>query len=291
MASIASNRLRSQRPVVIYIRRLLGSWQGRVSILLLAVVVVSAITAPIVTEYNPNAIDISIILSPPTADHLFGTDQLGRDLFARVLYGARVSLLIVFGSLILAFLVGCTLGLASGWAGGVLDAVLMRTTDALLAFPMLILALSVIAVLGPDLQNAILAIGITKMPGFARVVRAEVLTLRDQDFVRAAEVAGRSTRSILWRHIWPNASGSVLVYGSLAGSQVLITESALSFLGLGVQPPTPSWGGMVAEGMLYWTQWWMSFFPGLAIFITVLGFNLLGDAIRDALDSRLPGRK
>ena len=198
-----------------------------------------------------------------------------------------MSLQVVALSVGLAMAVGSAIGLVSGWFGGWVDAAIMRTMDALLAFPLLVLALTIVAILGPDLLHAMLAIAVTKVPGFARLVRSEVLGLRQVDFVKAARAGGAGDLRILARHIWPNVSGNVIVYGSLAASQALITESALSFLGLGAQPPEPSWGYMVATGMEYVSSWWMSVFPGLAIFLTVLAFNFLGDAARDALDSRL----
>jgi peptide/nickel transport system permease protein len=252
----------------------------------LAVIVTLGLLAPLIQPYSPLDIDPDNFMGAPSAAHWFGTDEIGRDILSRVLSGATVSLQVVTLSIGLALVAGSMLGLVSGWLGGVWDAAIMRVMDAFLAFPLLVLALAIVAVLGPDLMNAMLAIAITKTPGFARLVRSEVLSLREVEYVKAARAAGAGPFRILARHVWPNVSGNVIVYGS----QALITESALSFLGLGVQPPTPSWGYMVATGIQFYQAWWMSFFPGLAIFLTVLAFNFLGDAVRDALDARLGAR-
>lgn len=275
------------RPWAIFLRRVATSWQGIFGLSVLAVTLLVAIFAPWLAPHSPIDPDMELILAPPSAAHWFGTDEIGRDVASRVIYGARVSLQIVVAAVGLALLAGSSIGLLSGWLGGRWDTAIMRCMDALLAFPFLVLALAIIAVLGPDLTNAMLAIAITKTPGFARLVRSEVLTLKNVDYVRALVAVGASDTRILARHVWPNVAGNVIVYGSLAASQALVTESALSFLGLGAQPPTPSWGSMIATGMDYAASWWCSFFPGLAIFLVVLAFNLLGDACRDALDARL----
>lgn len=278
---------RSASPGRVFVRRVLRSWQGAAAVAILALVLGMALLAPWLAPYSPIDVDFDALTEAPSARHLFGTDEVGRDVLSRIMHGATVSLQVVGLAVGLALVAGSAIGLVSGWIGGWVDALIMRLMDALLAFPLLVLALTIVAILGPDLMNAMLAIAITKTPGFARLVRAEVLTLRGLDFVKAARVAGAGDLRILARHIWPNVSGNVLVYGSLSASQALITESALSFLGLGAQPPAPSWGFMVATGLEYPAAWWMSVFPGLAIFLTVLAFNFLGDAARDALDSRL----
>lgn len=294
IGSMPPSPLQGQRaprsPGAIILRRILTSWQGQFGVVVLAIIVTLGLLAPWVAPYSPTDIDPDAFSMPPSAAHWFGTDEIGRDVLSRVLHGATVSLQVVVFAIGLALIVGSALGLVSGWLGGRWDALIMRVMDAFLAFPLLVLALSIVAVLGPDLMNAMLAIAITKMPGFARLVRAEVLSLREVDYVVAARAAGASPWRILSRHIWPNVSGNVIVYGSLSASQALITESALSFLGLGVQPPTPSWGYMVATGIQFYQSWWMSFFPGLAIFLTVLALNFLGDAVRDAFDARLGDR-
>jgi peptide/nickel transport system permease protein len=275
------------RPWAVFLRRVATSWQGIFGLTVLGITALVAILAPWIAPYSPIDPNMELILAPPSAAHWFGTDEIGRDVASRVIFGARVSLEIVIAAVGLALLAGSAIGLVSGWVGGKWDAAIMRCMDALLAFPFLVLALAIIAILGPDLTNAMLAIAITKTPGFARLVRSEVLALKTVDYVRALVAVGASDARILARHIWPNVAGNVVVYGSLAASQALVTESALAFLGLGAQPPTPSWGSMIATGMDYAASWWCSFFPGLAIFLVVLAFNLLGDACRDALDTRL----
>lgn len=275
------------RPWAIFLRRVATSWQGAFGLTVLALTVLVALFAPWIAPHSPIDPNMELLLAPPSAAHWFGTDEIGRDVASRVIYGARVSLEIVVAAVGLALIAGSAIGLVSGWLGGKWDSIIMRCMDALLAFPFLVLALAIIAILGPDLTNAMLAIAITKTPGFARLVRSEVLALKNVDYVRALVAVGASDTRILARHVWPNVAGNVIVYGSLAASQALVTESALSFLGLGAQPPTPSWGSMIATGMDYAASWWCSFFPGLAIFLVVLAFNLLGDACRDALDARL----
>jgi peptide/nickel transport system permease protein len=260
---------------------------GRLGGLLVLLLVLAAICAPWLAPYDPAGINYESILVPPDAGHWFGTDEIGRDILSRVLYGARVSLQVVGVAIGGAMVIGSAIGLVSGFLGGAADALIMRIMDGLLAFPMLVLALAIVAVLGPDLINATIAIAIVNIPGFARLVRGEVLVVRELEYVLAARAIGASPLRLMALHVWPNVSGNVIVYASLKASSALITESALSFLGLGVQPPTPSWGQMVATGMDYFQAWWMSFFPGLAIFLTVLALNFLGDGLRDVLDPRL----
>jgi len=274
-------------PMRVFLRRVVRSWQGACGLVILTLVLTAALSAPWSAPWSPIEVDVERITEGPSWLHLFGTDEIGRDVLSRVMYGAGVSLQVVVLAVAMALLVGSIIGMVAGWCGGWVEMLIMRIMDALMAFPLLVLALTIVAILGPDLMNVTFAIATTKVPGFARLVRAEVLTLRQVDFIKAARSAGASDLRILARHIWPNVSGNVIVYASLSASQALITESALSFLGLGAQPPDPSWGYMVATGMEYPSSWWMSVFPGLAIFLTVLAFNFLGDAARDALDSRL----
>jgi peptide/nickel transport system permease protein len=266
-----------------------GLWRhrlGRVGILIVLALVVAALCAGSFAPHDPSEIHYDHILAPPDSLFWLGTDELGRDIFSRIVFGARVSLQVVAAAVALSLVLGSVIGLLSGYARGWIDDLSMRIMDGLMAFPALVLALAIVAVLGPDLLNAMIAIAIVNTPGFARLVRGETLAVRELDYVQAARAMGASPLRIVARHVWPSVSGNVLVYASLKASAALITESALSFLGLGVQPPTPSWGYMLATGMQYTQAWWMSVFPGLAIFLTVLGLNLIGDAARDIIDPR-----
>jgi peptide/nickel transport system permease protein len=240
---------------------------------------------------NPDRIDVANILRPPSAAHPLGTDDLGRDVQARVVYGARVSLKVGFVAVGIATAIGLFIGLLSGFYGRRVDAVLMRFVDIMLCFPTFFLILAVIAFLSPSIVNIMVVIGLTGWMGVARLVRAETLSLKERDFVAAARAQGAGTARIMFRHILPNALAPILVAATLGVAGAILTESALSFLGIGVQPPTPSWGNILTTGKNYIAfAWWLSLFPGLAILVTVLGYNLLGEGIRDAVDPRLKGR-
>lgn len=256
----------------------------------MVVVVLFAISflAPYITPWDPDAIDAYRVLLPPSAEHWFGTDELGRDVFTRVIYGARISLKVGFVSVGIAVVIGTVLGLVSGFYGGLVDTVTMRFVDIMLCFPTFFLILAVIAFLEPSIWYIMAIIGLTGWMGVARLVRAEVLSLRERDFVLAARALGASDVRILFRHILPNAVSPVLVSATLGVAGAILTESALSFLGIGVQPPTPSWGNILTSGKDYIEfAWWLSLFPGGAILVTVLAYNLLGEGIRDALDPRV----
>ena len=261
---------------------------GVIGFVVLCLVILMGIFAPLVAPYDPTGVDVKHVREAPSAEHWFGTDELGRDILSRVIFGTRVTLMVMVISVSLALVVGTVLGLVAGYAGGKVEAVLMMILDALLSFPMLILALSIIAILGTGIQNAMMAIAIVNVPNFARIVRGQVLSIKQNEYVDAARSLGCSGFHLLFKEILPNTLDAIIIYASLRSSQAIITESSLSFLGLGVQPPTPSWGWMVAVGMKFWNvAWWMSFFPGLAIFITVLSVNLMGDALRDAFDTQM----
>ncbi|MDE1993617.1 MAG: ABC transporter permease [Rhizobiaceae bacterium] len=263
---------------------------GRIGLVLFLALLICALAAAFIAPYDPAVQDYDFLLSPPSPQHWFGTDDLGRDILSRVIYGAQTSFEVMLSSIAAALILGVPIGLATGYFGGWFDDVVMRIMDALLAFPTLILALAIVAALGPGLVNAIIALAIVNVPAFARLVRGQVLSLRDLEFVQAARAVGMTDLRVLCRHIWPSVRGSVVIYASLRASTALITESALSFLGLGVQPPTPSWGSMLAVSMQYFDAWWMGVFPGVAVFATVLSLNFLGDALRDSLDSNLSQR-
>lgn len=237
---------------------------------------------------DPAAIDVSQSLQPPSLAHPLGTDDLGRGVLLRLLYGARISLLVGFVAVGISCLIGIVLGALAGYYGGWTDTLIMRFVDIMLCFPTFFLILAVIAFLNPSIWNIMIVIGMTSWMGVARLIRAEFLSLRERDFVQAARALGASDLRLIFRHILPNALSPVLVSATLGVAGAILTESALSFLGIGVQPPTPSWGNMLITGkQTLGSAWWLSVFPGLAILITVLGYNLLGEGIRDALDPRL----
>jgi peptide/nickel transport system permease protein len=257
-----------------------------IGLVFLVVVILAGIFAPFVAPHDPEEIFWDAVKQAPGGPYLLGTDEIGRDILSRLIFGVRVSFSIVFGSVAIALVLGATIGLISGFIGGWVDSVIMRIIDGMLAFPTLILALGIIAVLGPNFFNAMLAIAITNVPDFARLVRGQVLVVREQDFIAAARSMGASNVRIMWKHLWPSVVGNVIVYASLRTSGALLAESSLAFLGLGVAPPTPTWGQMLATSLSYMGYWWMGVFPGLAIFLAVLAFNFVGDGVRDALDAR-----
>jgi peptide/nickel transport system permease protein len=270
------------------LRRLGRSKGALVGSLILGTLILAAFAAPLLTPYEPLAISPLDRLQPPNARHWLGTDVLGRDLFTRILFGARVSLQTGLISVTIAILIGVPLGLFSGFYGGLTDRSLMRIVDLMLTFPGILLALVVVAILGPDLFNAMLAVGISASPVFARVVRATVLSSREQAYVEAARAVGCSNARIMVRHILPNTVAPIIVLGTLGVAGAIIAAAALSYLGLGARPPHPEWGALLSEGRNYLrAAWWMTTFPGLAIMTAVLSINLLGDGLRDAFDPRL----
>lgn len=271
----------------------LRRWLGRYGMLavggtIVLVMSVAALGAPWLAPADPTALNVDAILQAPSLAHPLGTDALGRDVLSRLLWGGRVSLWVGFVAVGLSVSIGLALGLAAGYFGGLVDETIMRGVDVMLCFPSFFLILAVIAFLEPSLTNIMIVIGLTSWMGVARLVRAETLTLRGRDFVLAARVAGAGPVRILLLHILPNALAPVLVSATLGVAGAILVESSLSFLGLGVQPPMPSWGNVLMEGKDVLTVApWLSFFPGLAILVTVLGYNLLGEALRDLFDPRL----
>ena len=252
------------------------------------VLFIASLLAPLISPYDPSAINAYAVLSPPSLDHWFGTDELGRDVLSRVLYGARVSLKVGFVAVGIAVSIGTVVGLVSGYFSGLVDTTLMRVVDVMLCFPAFFLILAIITFLEPSIWYIMMVIGLTGWMGVARLVRAETLSIREMDYILAARCIGCSNSRIIFRHILPNAVSPVLVAATLGIAGAILTESALSFLGIGVQPPTPSWGNILTSGKDYIEfAWWLSLFPGLAILITVLSYNLLGEGIRDALDPRV----
>ncbi len=258
---------------------------GAVVVFILFVV---AAFAPVIAPYDPSEINTKIILLAPSIDHLCGTDDLGRDVFSRMVFGSRISLTVGFVAVGIATLIGVFIGAVSGYFGGWVDSALMRFVDLMLTIPSFFLILAVIAFMEPSIYNIMIVIGVTGWMSVARLVRAEFLALKERDFVTSAKALGATNSVIIIRHILPNAMSPVLVSATLGVAGAILTESSLSFLGIGVQPPTPSWGNILTLGkdnIEY--AWWLSVYPGMAILVTVLGYNLLGEGVRDALDPRI----
>jgi peptide/nickel transport system permease protein len=274
-----------------FFRRLVSNKLALMGGIVVVVLFVVSILAPVLSPYDPDAIHVNEILMPPSRQHPLGTDELGRDVLSRMIWGSRISLKVGFVAVGIAIFIGVIVGAAAGYYGGWVDAVLMRFVDMMLCFPAFFLILAVIAILEPSIYNIMAVIGLTSWMGVARLVRAEFLRIREMDFVKAARSIGASDIRIIFRHILPNAMSPVLVAATLGVAGAILTESALSFLGIGVQPPTPSWGNMLTAGKDNMEiAWWLSVFPGLAILVTVLGYNLLGEGLRDILDPRLKER-
>ena len=255
---------------------------------IVGVFIALAVLAPVLVPYSPIQGALQDRLLPPSTTHWFGTDELGRDLFSRILFGARISLQIQIVAVVLALFVGVVLGSVGGYLGGRADDIIMRCMDVLLAFPSIFLALAIIAALGPGLFNLMLAAGISSIPAFARIVRASILSLKEREFVEAALALGSGTNRVMFRHLLPNCLAPLIVQSTLRMATVLLTASGLSFLGLGVQPPTPEWGAMLSNARSYLiVAPHVATIPGLAIMVVVVGFNLFGDGLRDTLDPRL----
>jgi peptide/nickel transport system permease protein len=281
---------RSQSPASAAWRRLVASPVARVGLVIVCGFILMAVATPLVHHYDAKTdSDLGARLKAPSGEHLFGTDSLGRDVFVRVLHGARISLGLGVSSVAVAALVGSIIGLVSGYFGRRIDLVAMFCMDILLAFPGTLLAIAIVAMIGPGLRNSLLAISIVAIPIYARIARGAVLELRELEFVTAARALGGTDRLVVMRHILPNTLPPLIVQTTLAIAFAILETAALGFLGLGAQPPTPEWGAMLADSYKYFTSgaWWVFFFPGAAIMLSVLGFNLVGDGLRDALDPRL----
>lgn len=276
------------------LRKLLENKGAVFGLIMVLGVVFSAILAPLISPHDPILQDVEKRLLPPLGqagadpNYLLGTDQLGRDIVSRLIYGARISIVVSVSAVVFSAFLGTIIGLFSGFYGGKIDSVFMRLADVQLAFPFILLAIAIIAVLGPNLQNIIIVMGITGWVIYARVVRAEVLSLREKEYVMAVRALGGSNGRIIFNHLLPNVVPPIIVIITLEMARMIIMEAALSFLGLGIQPPTPTWGGMLADGRVYLvTSWWLATFPGVVIMLVVLGINLLGNWLRDILDPRL----
>jgi peptide/nickel transport system permease protein len=254
---------------------------------IVVVLLLIALLAPVIAPYDPLAQNLTQRLLPPSAKHWFGTDSLGRDIFSRIIHGARITLVIVVLVVISVGPVGLLIGTIAGYFGGWVDTVLMRVTDVFLAFPRLVLALAFVAVLGPGIENAVIAIACTAWPPYARVARAETLVIRNADYIAAVRLQGAGHPRIILKHVIPMCLPSVIVRTTLDMAGIILTAAGLGFLGLGAQPPLPEWGAMIATGREFiFDQWWVAAFPGMAICLVALGFNLLGDGLRDVLDAR-----
>jgi peptide/nickel transport system permease protein len=270
------------------LRSLIGQPGPLLGLVILLALSLGALTAPWLAPYDPLAASEAGALAPPSAQHLFGTDDAQRDVLSRVLYGGQISLRVGLIAVGIAATTGSVLGLAAGYFGGWLDGLIMRLMDVLLAFPGILLALVVVTVLGPGLSNVMIAVGVGGVPTYTRVARAAALTTRSREYVLGARTVGCGHARILWAYILPNALAPLIVLATLGVATAILTASGLSFLGLGAQPPTPEWGAMLTNGRTYLRQaWWPAVFPGMAILLSVLSINLLGDGLRDALDPRL----
>ncbi len=280
--------VRGRSPAGDALRRLRRSPSALIGGTILLIVVLSALLAPVLSTSDPIKTNQRSSLQAPSLEHPMGTDRFGRDIFTRVLYGGRISLPVGIVSVAIAAIIGVLLGLIAGFYGGWPDAVIMRMVDLLLAFPGILLALAIVAILGDSLVNLMIAVGISSIPDYVRITRGSVLSIREREFVQAARAVGSRNGAIVLRHILPNVMTPLIVLITLGIASAIITASALSFLGLGIKPPTPEWGNMLAEGRAFLQRaWWVAFFPGLAIMVTVFAINLLGDGLRDALDPRM----
>jgi peptide/nickel transport system permease protein len=293
-AVLAPPRPWVEREWAVLLSRLARRRTALFGLVVVGLVFLTAVLAPLVSPFDPLEQDISQRLREPGWQdaqgrvHPLGTDHLGRDILARIIHGARIALVVGLSAVLISGVLGMVIGLVAGYFGGRVDDFFMRLADIQLAFPFILLAIAVIGVLGPSLRNIIVVIGVSSWVIYARVVRGEVLSIREREFVQAAVALGGRDGRIIFRHVLPNTFTPWLVVATLDMARVIVIESALSFLGLGVQPPTPTWGGMLADGRVYLsTAWWLATFPGLAILVTVLGINLFGDGLRDTLDPRL----
>lgn len=271
----------------LYIKKFLRNKLAVGGIIIILLLLVAAVFAPLISTHNPIEGNIIERLQPPSQNHLLGTDEMGRDLFSRMIYGARISISVGIVAVGISVIIGTLLGLLSGYFGGTTDAIIMRFVDIMMCFPAFFLILMVIAFLEPSIYNVMIVIGLTSWTGLARLVRGETLSIKERDFITAAKGLGLTQRRIIFVHILPNVVAPIIVAAVLGVGGAILTESGLSFLGLGVQPPTPSWGNILTSGKDYiHIAWWLSLFPGLAILITVMGWNLLGEGLRDVFDPR-----
>ena len=287
-AGVATLDARSSRQRSLYgdaLRRLLHNPLALIGLAIVLLMILMAIFAAQIAPYSPIEADLSLYVQPPSAQHVLGTDDIGRDVLSRIIYGARISLRVSLLSMSIGLVVGTLVGVIAGYFGGIIDTLMMRLTDVFLAFPLLLLAIALVAALGPSENSAFLALGVVTWPYVARLARGQALSLKNYEYITAARAIGASNYRIVISHMLPNMLTPLIVYGTLTIANIILAESALSFLGLGAQPPTPSWGGMLADTRSFLLSApWLPTYPGIAIFLASLGFNLLGDGLRDALD-------
>jgi peptide/nickel transport system permease protein len=290
---VIAEKRRPKHGVRGFIHRLRQTRLATSALVVIALLIVAAIFAPLLAPYNPERTDFTAALASPSWSHWLGTDNLGRDILSRIIFGARISVQVGIIAVGISVAIGVPIGLLVGYTrNGLLDTAVMRCIDALLAFPTLVLALAISAVLGPSLRNVMIAVGVVGVPSYARLIRGQVLAIKQNEYIEAARAIGLTDVRILARYVLPNVTAPLIVQASIGVAFAIMSEASLSFLGLGVQPPTPSWGGMLSIGKDYLQlAWWMSLAPGFAIFITVLAVNFLGDGIRDALDPSLRHRQ
>jgi ABC-type dipeptide/oligopeptide/nickel transport system permease subunit len=287
-ATVKEARERAFRHPLAVFGRLARNHAAMVGLVMLFVMALAAVLAGALVRYSPDAADLNAVLQPPSAAHLFGTDQLGRDILARIIYGGRISLLIGVLAVAVGAAIGVPLGVVSGFYGGRTDALIQRFVDVMLSFPGFLLALTLISLLGVGPRNVVLSVGIASVPVYVRLVRGVTLSVRELAYVESARAIGLSDLRIMFRHVLPNTAAPIIVQSSLQLGVALLTAAGLGFLGIGVTPPTPEWGAMLGEAQTYiLSAWYMGTFPGLAIFAAVMAFNLLGDGLRDALDPRM----
>lgn len=281
-------QLKTRRMWVDSLLRIIKSKTSFIGLCIIIILIITAIFAPVIATHSPTDQTIVNRYQAPTADHWLGTDELGRDIFSRIVYGARISIQIGLFTVGISMIIGVLLGGIAGYFGRWIDLIIMRLIDILMAFPSILMAIALVAVLGPSLQNAMIAIGIVGIPQFARIVRSAVLSVKETEYIEAARAIGAKHKRILMQHVLPNCLAPIIVQATLGIGTAILDAAGLSFLGLGAQPPTPEWGAMLSDGRsALQTAPWVVAFPGIAIFLVVLGFNLFGDGLRDALDPRL----
>lgn len=283
--------IKASKPIPLWLEagfRIIKSKTALIGVIIIVLLVLTAILAPVIATHSPTAQDIVNRYQAPSSDHLLGTDELGRDIFSRIVYGTRISIQIGVIAVSISLAIGVLLGGIAGYYGRWIDQIVMRFIDIMMAFPSILMAIALVAVLGPSLQNAMIAVGIVGIPQFARIVRSAVLSIKENEYIEAAKSIGAKHGRILIQHVLPNCVAPIIVQATLGVGTAILDAAGLSFLGLGAQPPTPEWGAMLSDGRAAIQNVpWVVAFPGLAIFLVVLGFNLFGDGLRDALDPRL----